>query len=48
MTRAIWTSIIGLLILAVSSCSFPEQYELVVDEGTLVADVKPGRPIKVH
>jgi len=103
MTRAIWTSIIGLLILAVSSCSFPEQYELVVkggrvmnpesgldavrnigisngriaaisddwmrgdreidasglivspgfivlvvDEGTLVADAKPGRAIKVH
>ena len=36
MTRAIWTSIIGLLILAVSSCSFPERYELVVKGGRVM------------
>ena len=41
MTRAIWTSIIGLLVLAVSSCSFPERYELVI-KGGHVMDPESG------
>ena len=36
MTKAIWTATIGLLILAVSSCSFPERYELVVKGGRVM------------
>lgn len=41
MTKAIWYSIIGLAVLVVSSCSSPEQYELVV-KGGRVMDPESG------
>lgn len=41
MTKAIWYSIIGLAVLAVSSCSSPERYELVV-KGGHVMDPESG------